>query len=96
MCDVLVVDSISLGATDNIDGQNPHSDAMRVVERYKRTGPKTLEIEVSVDDPKAFTKPITTTSKFEIQPDYEMQEYYCVNDRNVTDSSGKQVVAGAK
>jgi hypothetical protein len=92
--DVLVVDSISLGATDNIDGQNPHSDAMHVVERYRRTGPKTMKVQVTVDDPKAFTHPISTTAQFTARPDYELQEYYCVNERNVVDKSGAQVVAG--
>lgn len=94
--DTLVVDSISLGATDNLDGQNPHSDALHVVERYKRTGANTLEIQITVEDPKALTKPVVATSLFALQPDYEMQEYYCINDRNIKDSNGNQIVAGAK
>jgi hypothetical protein len=93
---VLVVDTISLGATDNIDGQNPHSDEMRVVQKFQRTGAKSMEVEVTVIDPKAFTKPITTKTFFTARPDYELQEYYCVNDRNVTDDKGNQVVAGSK
>jgi hypothetical protein len=92
----LVVDTISLGATDNIDGQNPHSDVMHVIEKFTRTGEKTLQVEVTVDDKKAFTKPITTTAYYTARPDYEIQEYYCVNDRNVTDNSGAQVIAGSR
>jgi hypothetical protein len=90
--DDLVVDSISLGGSDNIDGVNPHSDAMHVVERYRRTGLKTMEIKVTVDDSKALTKPVTTTAMFESMPGYEMQEYYCVNERNVI-GDGKQTVS---
>lgn len=94
--DVLVVDSISLGATDNIDGQNPHSDALHVVERYRRTGLKTLEIQVTVDDAKALTRPVSTTSFFTARPEYEMQEFYCVNERNIFTAGGTQAVAGVK
>jgi hypothetical protein len=91
----LVVDTISLGATDNIDGQNPHSDVMHVVEKFTRVGAKTLDVEVTVDDPKAFTKPITTVAHYTARPEYEMQEYYCVNERNVFTGAG-QAIAGAK
>ena len=93
--DTLVVDSISLGATDNIDGQNPHSPEMHVVERYTRTAPDKLEIKVAVTDPKAFTAPITAVATFTLQPKYEMQEYYCVNERNTFGKDG-QGVAGTK
>ncbi len=93
--DVLVVDSISLGATDNIDGQNPHSDAMHVVQKFHRTGPATMDVEVTVDDPKALLHAVTTTAHFKLEPDYEMQEYYCVNERNMITGTG-QVIAGAK
>lgn len=92
---VLVVDSTSLGATDNIDGQNPHSDAMHVVEKFQRTGPAALQVEVIVDDAKALTKPVSTIAYFKLDPTYEMQEYYCVNERNVSTGTS-QVVAGAK
>ena len=93
--DVLVVDSISLGATDNIDGQAPHSDVMHVVQRFHRVSPTVLEVELTVDDAKALTRPISTKSIFKYDPDYELQEYYCVNERNVTDKTGAQIVAGA-
>ncbi len=91
---VLVVDTISLGATDNLDGQNPHSDALHVVEKYQRTSPTTLQVEVIVDDAKALTKPVSTIASFRLDPTYEMQEYYCVNERNLI-LGDKQVVAGA-
>jgi hypothetical protein len=94
--DSLVVDTISLGATDNIDGQAPHSDAMHVTEKYHRTGPTTMEVEVTVDDPKALTKPVSTTAMFQLDPTYEMQEYYCVNERNVFTNNGQAIAGAAK
>jgi len=57
-----VVASISLGATDNPDGQAPHSDAMTVLQNFRRTGPATMEVEVTRTDPLAFPRPITATA----------------------------------
>jgi len=93
--DTLVVDSISLGATDNLDGQAPHSDAMTVLQKFRRTGPTTMEVEVTVTDPLAFTRPITATARYNLRPDYELQEYYCVNERHVVTADGTHIVAGA-
>ena len=94
--DILVVDTISLGATDNIDGQNPHSDAMHVVQKFHRIGKDALDVELTVDDPKAFTKPVNTVAHFKADPGYEMQEYYCVNDRNVIGGDGQTIAGVAK
>ncbi len=93
--DWLVVDSISLGATDNIDGQAPHSDALHVVERFHRVSHDTLEAVLTVDDAKALTHPVTTHVVYTLQPAYEMQEYYCTNERNFAGPGGDQGVAGA-
>ncbi len=92
----LVVDTIALGATDNIDGQNPHSDEMRVVERYTRTGEKTLEVEVTVEDKKAFAQPITTKAFYTARPEYEIQEYYCVNERRGANENGRPAAVAGK
>ena len=87
--DVLVMDSISLGATDNIDGQNPHSDAMHAVAPLPPYGGRIpWMIEMTVDDAKALTKPAHTVAHFKADPDYEIQEYYCVNDRNSFSADG--------
>jgi hypothetical protein len=84
----LVVDSISLGATDNIDGQAPHSDAMTVVQKFRRTGPTSMEIEVTVTDPLALKQPAATVALFNLRPEYELQEYYCVNERHNFEGAG--------
>jgi hypothetical protein len=36
---------------------NPHSDQMHLVERYKRVNPDTLELDMTLTDPKAYTAP---------------------------------------
>ena len=56
--DTLVVETVGLNDLTWIDSLgHPHSDALRIVERFRRVNQETLEIEVTLDDPKAFTKP---------------------------------------
>ena len=55
----------------------PHSEAMHVTERYKRVGPKAISIAVTIEDPKAFTKPYQFTRTFTLAPAWELQEYVC-------------------
>jgi hypothetical protein len=42
---------------------SPHSDAMRVVERYRRLDASTLQIDATIEDPKALTKPWTVPTQ---------------------------------
>lgn len=95
--DELVIDSISLGANDNIDGQNPHSDVLHVVARLHRTSATTMDVAVTVDDAKALTKPAHAVAHYVASdPAYEIQEYYCVNERNTFAADGQHVAGVAK
>ena len=80
----LVVDTAGLrGDTMYQNTGMPHSDALRVVERWKLVGADRLEIEVTMIDPKAFTKPYVSKRYFERHRDWEMLEYVCEeNNRN--------------
>ena len=49
--------TISLGATSALDPIAPHSDALHVIQRFHRVSYDTLEDELTLDDPKAFTHP---------------------------------------
>jgi len=56
--DTLVVDTVHFNDETWLDGAgNFHSDALHVVERYKRTGPDHIVYEVTIEDPKVFTRP---------------------------------------
>ena len=91
--DTLVVDTIGITDRTTIDnGGVPHSDQLHVVERFHRVGPDMLEIESTLDDPKAFTAPWKVVSRLKLVPDGRLQEYYCDNDRNRPDESGKTTV----
>ena len=56
----------------------PHSEEMRVVERWKRTSYETLEVELTVVDPKVYAAPWTTRGKNVLRPAAEIWEYHCV------------------
>jgi hypothetical protein len=67
-----------------------HSDKMRIVERFKLTTPDRLEIQTSITDPEALTKPWTTTRVFARHRDWTLAEYVCQqNNRNYTTEDGK-------
>ena len=73
----------------------PHSDQMRLLERYKRSSYVTLDVTVTIDDPKAYTEPWTTTGTIGLRPGTELMEYFCVpsesqdfNDRILKPSVG--------
>lgn len=54
----LVVETVGMDDRTWIDNDgDPHSDALRVVERYRRVNQNTLELTVTIDDPKVYTKP---------------------------------------
>jgi hypothetical protein len=56
--DTLVVDSVDFNDQTWLDGAgNFHSDALHVVERYTRTGPDHIAYDVTIEDPKVFTRP---------------------------------------
>lgn len=61
---------------------NPLTEAAIVTERFRRSNFGTLEIEVTVDDTKAYTAPWTMTLRHRIKLDTELLEYVCLeNDK---------------
>lgn len=89
----LVVDTIGVNTATTIDSLGtPHSEAMHIVERIRRTGADTLEDEMTITDPKAFTKPWIMRSRFRALPD-GIDEFFCENDRNTPNEKGVTGVA---
>jgi len=63
---------------------SPMTDAATITERFRRPDYGTLEITLTVDDPKAYTRPWTTTMKQVMATDSELLDYVCVeNERSV-------------
>jgi hypothetical protein len=53
------------------------SDALELVERFTRTGPDTIQYEVTVTDPKTWTRPWGVSFPLRRDPGYGMFEYAC-------------------
>jgi hypothetical protein len=85
--DTLVVDTV--GVKDTVAGyQNmPHSDQMRITERFRRPTPDTLHDQITIDDPVVLEKPVTYTLVYRLVPDYEMVEFVCDNNREYVDEN---------
>lgn len=54
-----------------------HSDELKVIERFTRTGPKTLEYKATIDDPKTWVRPWTILIELERNDNYQLLEYAC-------------------
>ena len=64
---------------DQPGGGLPHSDQMRVVERYTRVTYGTMEAELTIYDPLVYTEPwVTETATIRLVPDTELWENMCV------------------
>jgi hypothetical protein len=59
------------------DAGHPHTDGMRVTERFHRRAVGTMDVEITIDDPKAYVKPWTATVHFELLPDADLGEHVC-------------------
>jgi hypothetical protein len=83
--DTLVVETTGINDRTWLDAMgHPHSEDLQVTERFRRLDAGHLDIEVTVTDPKSYTKPITYTQKTTIQPDQDLLEYTCSeNERDV-------------
>ena len=77
--DTFVVESIGFDERSWLDTQgHQHSDAMKVIERYRRPSYSSLEVRLTIDDPKIYTRPWVTEATVSLSPGAEMGEYFCV------------------
>jgi hypothetical protein len=56
---------------------HPHSDGLRLVERFTRRDFGHMDVAMTVDDPKTYTQPFTFTQRMKLLPDTELMEYFC-------------------
>lgn len=76
--DTLVVDTIGFNDRTWLDDTGkPHSDELHVVERYRRPSLGRLEIQYTIEDPKALMKPFNFTRVLTMITDRDLQEYFC-------------------
>ncbi len=78
--DTLVVDVVDNNPQTWLDMAGDfHSDALHVVERYRRTSPTTLLYEATIEDPKTYTRPWTIRIPLYLhdEPNAQLYEYEC-------------------
>ena len=76
--DTLVVESFGFNDRTWLDRNgHPHTGALRTTERYRRRDFGHLDIEVTLNDPGAYSRPWTVALRAELTPDTELLEYVC-------------------
>ncbi len=85
--DTMVVETTGFNGKTNLDTVgHPHSDQMSVTERYTLTDPKHIRYEVTLTDPKTYTKPVSNVRTFTLRTDWEVMEYSCMeNNKDLLD-----------
>ena len=88
--DTLIVDTTGFNELTWADLWGlPHSDQFHVVERIRLASPDVLQVEITVEDPKAYTKPWTAVRKFDRKPDWEIGENICEDNNDYLIPSDK-------
>lgn len=81
--DVLVVNSVGFNDEGWLDvGGNPQTESLHLTERFRRPDFGHLELDVTFDDPKTFTKPFTLHMTKNYTADTEIMEDVCENERD--------------
>jgi hypothetical protein len=59
----------------------PLTDAAKLTERFRRVSYGRMEIDITVDDPKAYTRPWTVRVNQRLLPDQELIEFVCLENQ---------------
>jgi hypothetical protein len=89
--DTLVVETIGFNDRFWFDfAGHPHTERLRTTERFRRPRFDTIDYEVTIDDPGAYTKPFTLYGSHSYARDTELMEYICnENNQDVEHIVGK-------
>jgi len=87
--DTLVVETTHFNSEEraawhDVNG-TPWSDQLKMTERFRRPSFGMLEIDITIDDPKTFTKPVVVRVNQRLMVDQEMIEFICNENEQSTD-----------
>ena len=86
----LVVTTAGYNDRTSLDlGGHPHTEALRVTERFHRRDRGHIDLQVTLDDPKAYTRSWTLPIELDLIPEGELIEYVCENERDARHMVGK-------
>jgi hypothetical protein len=89
--DWLVVNSIGFNDRGWLDARgHTHSEAMHLTERFHRVDFGHMEVQMTIDDPKTYTKPFTIKLNQRLLADSDLLESFCAeNEKDATHLRGK-------
>jgi hypothetical protein len=89
--DTLVVETTGFNGKVWLDDRrgHPSTDALHITERYRRRDFGHLDLALTINDPKAYTKPWMVTLSLQVLADTELLEYVCENERDLKHMVGK-------
>ena len=89
--DVLVVESVGFNDRTWLDfGGHPHTEALHITERYRRTTVGRMDVQVTFEDPGAYRRAWTVPVAVTLRPDSDLLEYVCnENEKRRTSLSGR-------
>ena len=89
--DTLVVETNSLNDKGWLDmNGHPQTETTHITERYRRRNFGHIDLELTIDDPKAYTRPWTVAlSGLDLLPDEDLIEAICENERDGSHMVGK-------
>jgi hypothetical protein len=81
--DAFVVDTAGFNDRTWLDDHgHPHTEALHTIERFRRRDFGHMEMQLTIDDPKAYTAPWTAAMQFRLLPDTDLIEDVCDNERD--------------
>src|SRR5215475_2840247 len=88
--DTLVVETVGFNDHVEIARGVPHSEKMKITERFRLKDQDTMAMETTITDPVVLTEPYTTNGILKRHRDWTISEYICEeNNRNYVDQTGK-------
>jgi hypothetical protein len=93
--DTFIVDTVGFNDKPWVDSYgNPRSETMHLTERYRRVNHDTLELAITIDDPKAYTKPwVNPPTLWKLEP-WDIAEFYCIVDEEDAYGNAVRIPAG--
>jgi len=81
--DTFVVETAGFNGKTILDAAgHPHSEELRVTERFRRRDFGHLDVEMTFDDPKMYTRPFTIKVPHDLLADADIFEMFCENEKD--------------
>jgi hypothetical protein len=93
--DTLVVETTGFNGNGWLDRVgHPYSEELQVRERLRRVDAQTLQVDITIHDPKAYTRDWTGQKFFKLHDDWHLGEYFC-EDQHLFDEFQKEAGFGS-